>query len=129
MYICIIYIIHAYTQNVADIYSLHMGDDIVVLASRRQSQVFFASDHGCPDAACSFCHLTHPLPPKQRPQKLLRDEFRAAVEAVFRQHQDGHRSPAPKGLQMLWFMFQGKFRKWRCPKIPKFYIVLPYRHW
>ncbi|CAL1157996.1 unnamed protein product [Cladocopium goreaui] len=45
--------------------------------------VFFASVHGCPDAACSFCHLAHRPPPKQRPEKQLRNVFKAAVQTVF----------------------------------------------
>eukprot|EP00435_Cladocopium_sp_Y103_P031413 s559_g7.t4 len=71
----------------------HQGQgDAKMLAKHRAGRckpcVFFASNHGCPDATCSFCHLVHPLPPKQRPEKLLREEFRAAVQTVFRQTKD-----------------------------------------
>lgn len=70
----------------------HQRPGAKMLAKHRTGRckacVFFASNHGCPDAECSFCHLAHPPPPKQRPQKRLREELRAAVETVIRQNED-----------------------------------------
>ena len=39
--------------------------------------VFFASNRGCADSACGFCHLAHQ---RGRPPKRLRHAFKAEVE-------------------------------------------------
>ena len=45
--------------------------------------VFFASNIGCSNAMCRFCHLEHTPPSTKRPRKQMREHFKAAVQKVF----------------------------------------------
>lgn len=74
------------TQNLPEIHDEDQSPSKTLAkhrAGRCKPCVFFASVHGCPDATCSFCHLAHQPPPKQRPEKRLRNVFKAAVQTVF----------------------------------------------
>ena len=68
----------------------HEADRKQPVATRHKGKckpcVFFASQHGCADSCCQFCHCAH-CPPKLRPGKQMRDSFKAAVEHAFQQKQ------------------------------------------